>query len=86
LLIPNLSTALREIKQISDFAGNMAHPQTVRYLKGLIDEGLFILTKSRPGSYYEITPRDQRCLQIFAEMEDNMRPVHALETFTDRIT
>jgi predicted transcriptional regulator len=30
------------------YAANLTHPQTVKYLKGLIDEGLLILTESKP--------------------------------------
>jgi predicted transcriptional regulator len=57
------------------YAAYLTHPQTVRFLKGLIDEGLLTLTKSRPSSYYEITPKGQRCLQVFAEREDDLRPL-----------
>jgi predicted transcriptional regulator len=30
------------------YAANLTHPQTVKYLKGLFDEGLLILTESKP--------------------------------------
>jgi predicted transcriptional regulator len=54
------------------YAANLTHPQTVRYLRGLLNEGLLILTKSRPSSYYEITPKGRLWLQIFAEIEDDV--------------
>jgi predicted transcriptional regulator len=57
------------------YAANLTHPQTVKYLKGLIDEGLLVLTDSKPYPYYEITSKGQRCLQLFAQMEDDLRPV-----------
>jgi predicted transcriptional regulator len=53
------------------YAANLTHPQTVRFPKGLIDEGLLTLTKSKPYPYYEITPKGQRCLQVFAELGDD---------------
>jgi predicted transcriptional regulator len=56
------------------YAANLIHPQTIRYLKALVDEGLLTLTKSKPYPYYEITPKGRRCLQIFAEIEDDLRP------------
>jgi predicted transcriptional regulator len=68
------------------YTANLTHPQTVRYLKGIIDEGLLILTKSIPYPYYEIAPKGQRCLWVFAEMEDEIRPLASEDTLIDRIT
>jgi predicted transcriptional regulator len=60
------------------YAADLTHPQTVRYLKGLVDEGLLVLTDPKPYPYYEITFKGQRCLQIFAEIEDDVCPCMSL--------
>jgi predicted transcriptional regulator len=39
------------------YATNLTHKQTVRYLDGLIEERLLILTDSKPYPYYEITDK-----------------------------
>jgi len=54
---------------------NLTHPQTLKYLKGLVDIGLLILTEIRPYRYYELTKKGRRCLQLFSELEDDLRPV-----------
>lgn len=67
----------------------LTHKQTVRFLQGLVDEGLLVLTDSRPDPYYEITPQGRRCLQVFAETEDDFCPVATAKHATavsDRIT
>lgn len=46
----------------------------VRHLKELIDEGLLISSKSKLFGSYEITPKGQRYLKVFAEMEDDTQP------------
>jgi predicted transcriptional regulator len=61
------------------YAANLTHPQTVRYLRGLLNEGLLILTKSRPYPYYEIAPKGQRCLWVFSEIEDKLCPSKPLK-------
>lgn len=53
----------------------LTHPQTVKYLEGLIDIGLLMLTDFRPYPYYELTKKGRRCLQLFSEIEDDLRPV-----------
>jgi predicted transcriptional regulator len=53
----------------------LTHPQTVKYLKGLVDIGLLILTDFRLYPYYEMTKKERRCLQLFNELEDDLRPV-----------
>jgi predicted transcriptional regulator len=62
------------------YATNLTYKQTVRYLDGLIDEGLLVLTDSEPYPYYEITPKGQHYLKVFAEIEDDLKPVKFLET------
>jgi predicted transcriptional regulator len=57
------------------YATNLTYKQTVGYLDGLIEERLLILTDSKPFPYYEITPKGQRYLQVFAEIKDDLRPV-----------
>jgi predicted transcriptional regulator len=34
---------------------NLTHPQTIKYLRQLVDLGLLLLTDFKPYSYYEIT-------------------------------
>jgi predicted transcriptional regulator len=57
------------------YATNLTHKQTVKYLGGLIEKRLLILTDSKPYPYYEITPKGQRYLKVFAEIEDDLQPV-----------
>jgi predicted transcriptional regulator len=53
----------------------LTHPQTIKYLEGLVGIGLLILTDSKPFSYYELTKKGHQCLQLFNEIEDDLRPV-----------
>jgi predicted transcriptional regulator len=53
----------------------LTHPQTVKYLKELIDLGLLVLTEFKPYSYYEITKKGRLCLQLFGELENDLRAV-----------
>lgn len=53
----------------------LTHPQTVKYLEGLVRIGLLILTDSKPYPYYELTRKGHRCLQLFSEIEDDLRPI-----------
>jgi predicted transcriptional regulator len=62
------------------YAANLTHWQTVTYLKGLIDQGLLrrISDDLGPYSHYEITRKGERYLQLFGELENDLRPVTAL--------
>jgi hypothetical protein len=42
------------------YAANLTHPQTVRYLKRLVDEGLLILTDFEPFWCYEVMDKGMR--------------------------
>jgi predicted transcriptional regulator len=53
----------------------LTHPQTVKYLEGLVDIGLLTFTESRPYRYYELTKKGRRCLQLFTELGEYLRPV-----------
>lgn len=53
----------------------LTHPQTVKYLEGLVDIGLLIFTEFKPYRYYELTMKGRRCLQLFSELEEDLRPV-----------
>lgn len=68
------------------YEANLTHSQTVRYLRELVDLGLLILTDFKPYSYYEITSKGRRCLEVFAEIEDDMRPVVLAETIMTGLT
>jgi predicted transcriptional regulator len=57
------------------YAANLTHPQTVKYLKRLVDERLLVLIDSKPFQYYEITDKGRRCLQIYNELHEDMQPV-----------
>ena len=57
------------------FEASLTHPQTVRYLRLLVDRRLLTLVDFKPYSFYEITKRGRRCLQLFGEIEDDLRPV-----------
>ncbi|MGC2307497.1 MAG: winged helix-turn-helix domain-containing protein [Nitrososphaeraceae archaeon] len=53
----------------------LTHPQTVKYLEALVDLGLLILTDFKPFPYYEMTKKGRRSLQLFGELEDDLRLV-----------
>lgn len=53
------------------YEANLTHPQTVRYLRPLVDLGLLALIDFKAYSYYEITNKGRRCLQLFGELEDD---------------
>jgi predicted transcriptional regulator len=56
------------------YAANLTHPQTVKYLKQLVEEGLLVLIDSKPFQFYEITDKGRRCLQIYNELQEDMQP------------
>ena len=48
--------------------------QTVEYLGQLIDLGLLVKTEFKPFySYYEITEKGRRCLELFNELDDDLK-------------
>jgi predicted transcriptional regulator len=57
------------------YDANLTHPQTVKYLRKLVELGLLFLTDFKPYSYYEITKKGRRCLQLFGELENDLRAV-----------
>lgn len=56
------------------YEANLTHPQTVKYLRGLVKLGLLILTDFRFFPFYEITKKGRRCLQLVGEIEEALRP------------
>lgn len=54
---------------------NLTHPQTVKYLRELVDLGLIVLKDFKVFRYYEITSKGRHCLQLFGEIQDDLRPV-----------
>ncbi len=59
---------------------NLSWNQLKDYLRPLIESELLKTTRSGPDLYYEITDNGQRYLQVFAEIEDDLRPVQPLES------
>ena len=58
------------------YAAGLNYPQTVEYLGRLVGSGLLIMTEIKPFfPYYEITEKGRRCLQLFGELEDDLRPI-----------
>ena len=58
------------------YAARLNYPQTVEYLGQLVDLGFLSKREFRPFfSSYEITDRGRRCLQLFGELEDDVRPI-----------
>ena len=55
------------------YEANLTHPQTVKYLRLLVDLGVLGLMDFKPYPYYEITNKGRRCLQLLGELE-NMSP------------
>ncbi|MGH9987377.1 MAG: winged helix-turn-helix domain-containing protein [Nitrososphaeraceae archaeon] len=59
-------------------ATGLAHWLTVKYLKILVDQDLLRISHGNGAyGYYEITPKGIRYLQLFTEIEDDLRPVNA---------
>jgi predicted transcriptional regulator len=56
------------------YAVNLTHRQTVTYLNELIDHGfLRISYDNGPSGYFDITEKGRRYLELFAEIEDDLR-------------
>lgn len=57
-------------------AVSINHKQTAAFLRGLTDLGLLQISyEIGQYSHFEITERGIRYLQLFAEIEDDMKPV-----------
>jgi predicted transcriptional regulator len=56
------------------YEASLTHPQTVKYLRMLLDGGLLVLIDFKSFPFYEITKKGRRCLQLFGEIEDDLRP------------
>jgi len=56
------------------YEAELTHPQTVIYLGLLVDQALLNLTDFKPFPFYEITKKGRRCLQLFGELENDLRP------------
>jgi hypothetical protein len=57
------------------YEAGLTHPQTIKYLRALVDGGLLSLTEFKPFPFYEIINKGLRCLQLFGGLEDDLRPV-----------
>lgn len=58
-----------------DYAVALTHSQIVDYLGQLLNCGLLVKMEFKPFySYYEISERGRRCLQLFDELEDDLKP------------
>ena len=57
------------------FTASLTHAQTTTYLDELLDRRLIIETETdfKPHPYYEITERGRRCLELFGELDDDLR-------------
>jgi predicted transcriptional regulator len=60
-----------------EYGARLTYRQTFGYVTSLVESGFLLKkkTKSGPYQYYEITDKGRRYLQVFAELEDNLRPV-----------
>lgn len=67
------------------FTASLTHAQTTTYLDELLDRRLIIETETdfKPHPYYEITERGRRCLQLFDELEDELRPIGLVTPIED---
>jgi predicted transcriptional regulator len=71
-----LSLYRNQMNQIwIEYNANLTHPQTVKYVRELVNVGLLVLTDFEPFSYYEIKSKGRRCLQLLGEIEDDLRSV-----------
>jgi predicted transcriptional regulator len=57
------------------FEAGLTHPQTVKYLRMLVNQGLLNFKSFKPVPFYEVTKRGRRCLLLFGEIENDLRPV-----------
>jgi predicted transcriptional regulator len=56
-------------------AVGLTHPEMVDHLGQLLNSGLLIKMEFKPFySYYEISERGRRCLQLFDELEGDLKP------------
>ena len=57
------------------FTASLTHTQTTAYLDELLDRGLIVETEThfKPHPYYEITERGRRCLELFNELDDDLK-------------
>jgi predicted transcriptional regulator len=53
-------------------------PRFTYYRDFLINQELLIPSNRGPTQHYEITPKGEYYLQLFGELEDDLRPVTAL--------
>ena len=58
------------------FTASLTHAQTTLYLHELLDRGLIVETATdfKPHCHYQITERGSRCLELFGELDDDLRP------------
>lgn len=65
----------RRHKTTIGYGTSLAHWLTVKYLKILLDQDLLRISHGNGAyGYYEITPKGIRFLEVFAEIEDDLRP------------
>jgi predicted transcriptional regulator len=57
------------------YSAGLTYFQTAFYLKGLLDIGLLEMTDFKPYSYYEITEKGRRCLELLNELEADLKPL-----------
>jgi predicted transcriptional regulator len=60
-----------------EYGARLTYRQAVGYLVLLVEYGFLLKKKmkSRPYQYYEITDKGRHYLQVYSEIEDNLRPV-----------
>ena len=56
------------------YAVGLTHPQMVEYLGQLLNCGLLIKMEFEPFYSYLISERGRRCLQLFDELEGDLKP------------
>lgn len=56
------------------YEANLTHPQTVKYLRTLVELELLVSVKFETFSYYELTRKGHHCLKLFCEVEDDLKP------------
>ena len=57
------------------YAARLTHEFTVRYLRGLANEGLLRISQDTGiYPYYEITSKGLRYLQLFEEIQEDLKP------------
>ncbi len=63
------------------YGARLTYEQALGYIKSLVESGFLLKkqTKFGPYPYYEITEKGRRYLQIYSQIQDNLRPYFEIQ-------